>query len=102
MLSALQWARDLQLVNMNFETDSKTVVDNIYGKMQSVSDYSAIINGCRRLIACDLPNFDVKFIKREANKVDHSLARDAPCYASFRIFIRIPSCISDLIMNELH
>jgi len=37
MLSTLQWARDLQLVNMNFETDSKTVVDNIHGKMQTYS-----------------------------------------------------------------
>jgi len=102
MLSTLQWARDLQLVNMNFEMDSITVVDNIYGKMQSVSDYSAIINDCRRLITCDLPNFDVKFIRTQANKVALNLARDAPYYASLHIFIKIPSGISDLIMNELH
>jgi len=56
MLSALQWARDLQLVNMDFKTDSKTIVDNIYGNMQGASDYSTIIDDCRHLLVFDLTN----------------------------------------------
>jgi len=45
---------------------------------------------------------DVRFIRRQANEVAHSLARVAPCHASFRIFIRIPFCISTLFLNEMH
>ena len=29
LLSTMRWVRDLQLVNVNFETDSKKVVDSI-------------------------------------------------------------------------
>jgi len=31
LLSAMYWVRDLQLGIVNFELDSKTVVDNLYG-----------------------------------------------------------------------
>jgi ribonuclease HI len=102
LLSALQWVRDLQLLNMDFETDSKTVVDSIYGNKQGVSDFNAIINECRDLLSSDLATSDVRFIRRQANEVAHSLARVAPCHASFCIFIRIPSLISTLFLNEMH
>jgi len=42
----LKWVRDLQLHDM----DSKTVVDNIYGRRNSISDFGVIINNCRRLL----------------------------------------------------
>lgn len=32
LLTALQWLRDLQLQNVDFEVDSKSVVDSVYGK----------------------------------------------------------------------
>jgi len=41
---SMKWLRDLRLVDMNFEVDSKVVEDNIYGKKDSVSDFGAIIN----------------------------------------------------------
>jgi len=37
LLKNLEWVRDLQLWNMDFEVDSKAVVDNIYGKQIGVS-----------------------------------------------------------------
>lgn len=70
--------------------------------MQGVSDYSAIINDCRRLLVSDLANSNVKFIRSQGNKVVLSLAREAPHHASFRIFIKITSCISTLMMNEMY
>jgi ribonuclease HI len=102
MLFALQWVRDLQLLNMDFETDSKTVVDSIYGNKQWVSDFNAIINECRDLLSSDLATSDVRFIRRQVNEVAHSLAWEAQRYASFRFFIRISSCIETIIMNEMH
>lgn len=102
MLSALQWVHDLQLVNMDFETDSKTIVDSIYDNKQGISDFHAIINECRYLLSSDLVTSDVRFIWRQVNEVAHILARDAPYHASFHTYIRIPSCISTIIMNEMH
>ena len=60
------------MVHMDFETDSKVVADSIYGN-EGVSDFMTIINDCRHLLSTDLVNSDVKFIRRQANGVAHSL-----------------------------
>jgi len=78
------------------------VVDNIYGKKMGVSDFSAIINECSRLLCTDLTNTYVKFIRRQANKMAHSLTREAPSEASFCIFYNIPTCIETIPLNEMH
>jgi ribonuclease HI len=101
LLSAMYWVRDLQLGIVDFELDSKTVVDSIFGSKSGVSNFSAVINDCRRLLASDLVTSDVRFIRRQANEVAHSFARVALRHASFHIHIRIPSCISTIIMNEM-
>jgi len=66
LLKAMEWVRDLHLWNMDFEVDSKTVVNNIYGKQIGVSDFSAIITHCVHLLCTDLINSHVKFIRRQA------------------------------------
>jgi hypothetical protein len=101
LLSAMYWVRDLQLGIVDFELDSKTVVDSLYGSKSGVSNFSALINDCRRLLASDLVTSDVRFIQRQANEVAHSFARVALRHASFHIHTRIPSCISTIIMNEM-
>ena len=66
---------------MDFETDSKVVVDSIY-KGDGVSDFMAIIHDCRHLLMTNLANSDVKFIRRQTNNVAHSLAMEmlVSCY----------------------
>lgn len=59
----------------------------------------AIINDCRHLLETDLTNSDVKFIRRQANGVAHSLNKEAPYNTSFHIYRNIPHCISTLINN---
>jgi len=102
LLTAMQWVKDLQLYNMDFEVDSKMVVDSIYGKQLGVSNFSVTIKDCIHLLCTDLVNSDVKFIRRQANEVAHSLAREAPSIASFHILYYIPSCIEPIIINEMH
>jgi len=46
LLSAMYWVRDLQLGIVDFELDSKTVVDSLYGSKSDVSNFSAVINDC--------------------------------------------------------
>jgi len=98
LLSTMYWVRDLQLGGVDFELDSKTVVGSLYGSKSGVSNFSAVINDCRRLLASDLVTSDVRF-RRQANEVAHSFARVALRHVSFHIHIRIPSCISTIIMK---
>jgi len=76
LLAAMQWVKELNMVHMDFETDSKIVADSIYGK-DSVSDFMAIINDCRHMLGTDLVNSNVSFIRRQANGAAHSLAKEA-------------------------
>lgn len=110
LLFAIQWARELNTVNMDFEIDSKAVSDSIYGR-DDVSDFITIINDCRHLLATnlanyrhllatDLANFVVKFIKRQTNDIAHSLAREAPHHANLEIKLNILHYITTLINNE--
>jgi len=99
--TAMQWVKDLHLLNMDFEMDSKTVVDSVYGGSNGVSNYMAIINDCRHMLATDLANSDLKFIQRQTNGAAHSLAKEALFNPSFHIYYNIPSCISDFLFNEM-
>jgi hypothetical protein len=92
LLQAMDWVKDLQLVNMDFEVDSKTVPDNIYRTQSGVSEFS-VLSKCIHMLGTDLMNSDVKFIRRQANEVAHSLTKMALSKASFRIHYNISSCI---------
>lgn len=90
LLSVMQWARDLNLVNLDFETDSKLVTDSIYNNNYGVSDSITILKDCRHLLMIDLENSDIKFIRRQANGVAHSLAMVVSSHASLHIHHNIP------------
>ena len=97
LLSAMKWVIELNLINMDFETNSKVVADSIYGKVD-VSDFMTI--DYRQLLGFELTNSDVKFIMRQANDVADSLAKEAPRNASIHIYHNTPHCISTLINNK--
>lgn len=44
----------------------------------------------------------VKFIRRQANEVAHALPRVAPSLASFHYFIDIPTCIQQVLINDMN
>ena len=98
LLSTLKWIRDLQLGLVDFEIE---LVDSLYGSKNGVFNWSALINDCSCLVASYLATSDVRFIRRQANKFVHSLARTASCHAGFCIQIKIPSCISIIIIHEM-
>jgi hypothetical protein len=59
-----------------FETDSKSVVDAVQHFRGGSSEFSSIIGHINNVLLLN-PNFMVKFIKRQANMVAHTLARAA-------------------------
>jgi hypothetical protein len=46
-------------------------------------------------------NFDVKFVKRQANMVARTLARAAYSRLSHYVFESIPPCIDTYLMNDM-
>jgi ribonuclease HI len=61
---------------VTFESDSKLVVDDISSRQTGVSEFSLLISHIQSLLR---PNnyFEVKYVRRQANKVAHYLARAA-------------------------
>jgi len=85
----------------DFEVDSKIVVDSFYDSKSGVSNYSVVTSDYRLMLDSDLVTSDFRFIRRQVNEVAHSLAKMARYHASFSIHIRISSCISTIIINEI-
>ncbi|MCH82815.1 RNA-directed DNA polymerase (Reverse transcriptase), partial [Trifolium medium] len=78
-MALLEAMKQMELRGMNnviFETDSKSVVDAIHNLRAGTSEFSSIICKIQHIMMLN-PNFVVKFIKRQANMVAHTLARAA-------------------------
>jgi hypothetical protein len=92
--------KDLHLNSVVFELDSKRVVDNFNNRINE-SVFGDIIRDCKHVFNSYFTNSHVEFIRRQANGVAHNLAKVAPSLASFCIHTDIPTCIQDLIINEM-
>jgi ribonuclease HI len=84
-----------------FESDSKTLVDAISSRQVGPSEFSIVTSYIKSLVLL-VPNFEVKFTKRQANNVAHHLARAAYSRASRYIFHTIPHCIEHHLINEMN
>jgi ribonuclease HI len=82
-----------------FESDSKLVVDAISSRQGGISEFSILISHIQSLL-CTHNYFEVKYVRRQANKVAHSLARAAFSMSRRRIFDSAPRCITTLLIND--
>jgi hypothetical protein len=101
LMSALKWTNEMQLHDIDFEMDCKRVVKSLYSTKIYSSALATIITNCRLLLATNMVNSRVKFIRRKVNEIAHSLAQVAPSFVSFHSFSDIPTCIYSNIMNEM-
>lgn len=60
---------------VDFEMDAKCVVDNMINQQSNDYDLDAITLKCNCLLTLFFRNSHVKFVRRQANKVAHALAR---------------------------
>jgi ribonuclease HI len=88
------------LSHVIFESDSKLVVDAISSRQAGISEFSMLISYIQSLLRMN-NYFEVKFVKRQANKVAHSLARAAFSMSRRRIFDSVPRCIVTYLNNEI-
>jgi ribonuclease HI len=82
-----------------FESDSQLVVDAISSRQVGLSEFSILISRIQSLLRMN-NYFEVKYVKRQANKVAHSLARAAFSMSRRRIFDSAPRCIDTYLINE--
>jgi hypothetical protein len=89
------------LNRVQFEIDSKLLVDVVHMKRLVNSEFLSIVHGIVIFMSSFL-NSEVMFVRRQANLVAHTLAGAANSLASFRIFEIISLCIERLVLNEMH
>jgi hypothetical protein len=77
----------MQLHDIDFEMNCKRVVESLYSTKIYSSDFGTVIVNCRLLLVTNMVNSHIKFIRRKANKVTHTLARVAPSFATIVLAI---------------
>jgi ribonuclease HI len=82
------------------ETDSKSLVDAIQHIRDGVSEFSFIVRNINNVLLAN-PNFVVRFVKRQANLVAHTLARAACSWPRRCSFESVPLCITTILSNEI-
>jgi ribonuclease HI len=100
LLEAMKEASIMNPEHVTFETDAQMVVQAIYGNHSGTSDYSFLINRINNMLCLNF-NFKVKFVKRQANSVAHTLAKAANSWASHYVFYSISPCIENQLINEM-
>jgi ribonuclease HI len=100
LLEALKVMQQKGYSRVIFETDCKGVVDAIHNIHGGVSEFSSIICNIKNILLVN-PNFVVKFVKRQANMVAHTLAKAASSWARCCTFENLPLCITAYLNNEM-
>ncbi|GAU21899.1 hypothetical protein TSUD_33960 [Trifolium subterraneum] len=100
LLLAMEEARHRGLDRVQFESDSKVLVEAIHMKRRGNSEFLSIVHDIISFMSSFL-NFEVKFVRRQENSVAHTLARAANSWSSFHRFENIPLCIEHLVVNEM-
>ncbi|XP_062081298.1 uncharacterized protein LOC133786098 [Humulus lupulus] len=100
---ALSWIKDSGWQKVTLESDCLLVVQALRSPSHHSSYFGRIIDVCKSLLASIKPRVvNVKFIKRSANNVAHSLARST-CYPFERKMraLEAPSELSALLLKDI-
>lgn len=65
------------------------------------SDFGSILISCKTLPS-NVQSYTISNVKRQSNLIAHSLARASKLYASSQVFNFTPTCITTILMNEMH
>jgi hypothetical protein len=76
-------------------------MDNFKNNWRNESVFGDMIKDCKNVYWSYFTNSLVEFKFWEANEVVYNLTKVAPCLANFQIFTDIPTCIQNLIINEM-
>ncbi|XP_058775282.1 uncharacterized protein LOC131649539 [Vicia villosa] len=91
---------DLLFDHVIFESDCQRVTQAIQSNHNGISEFSYIISSIKSLLT-SFPNFEVKFVKRQANSVAHTLAKVADSWTRRSLFYTNPPYIESLLINNM-
>jgi ribonuclease HI len=97
---AITWLVEAGLSRVVIELDCMLVVNAITDMSINNSEFGCIINSCKQLLR-NYPNFEISFLKRQANFVAHLLVRSSKSYTCSQTLDYSPSCITTTLMNEI-
>jgi ribonuclease HI len=96
-LALLEVMKELQQRGFNdviFGIDAQKIVYAIRHRNTGVSEFSSIINKIKCMVSLNL-GFELKFIRRQANMIAHTIAKAVILWSHRHIFDSIPSCINN-------
>jgi len=99
LYNVIQCIDDLQFINVDFEMDSKKVVEYFNKGRKDIIEFGFIMDNSIQSYSFHLTNSCVEFIRRQTNEVVHEFP--ATSLPSLCIFNKSPTCITDLINNEM-
>ncbi|CAN1291744.1 hypothetical protein LINPERPRIM_LOCUS21274 [Linum perenne] len=74
LLEALSWKEQEGLAEVTFETDARVVVNALSSLLDNTSEFGDLLRSYRAVLIRH-PNFVVNFIRRDRNRVAHTLAK---------------------------
>ena len=98
MREAILWVMQQGVDHVIFETDAKSTVDALNNHETDISEFGSIISECRDLLNQVL-SFKYSFVRREANVIAHSLARESRYYGGFQQWQDPPNFIEGLLTD---
>jgi len=86
--------------SIKFESDYKLVVDAINSSRGPQNEVGDIISRCPNLLSSHI-HFIVGYVRRQTNKIAHSIARVSLSDPNLNIFYYVPSYLYHLIINQM-
>ncbi|PNX63246.1 60S ribosomal protein l23, partial [Trifolium pratense] len=86
LLESMQAATSMNMVRVIFESHAQRVVDAVHMRNGGSSEFYLTISCIKNMLAL-YSNFEVNFVKRQANSVAHLLAKAANSWTRCCIFI---------------
>ena len=84
-----------------FKSDCKAMVDTFHSSLPNYSKFGCLVLRCRSLASL-IENVFIIFVKRQANKVAHTLTRAACSFASSSFWLKAPPFLVDALAVDLH
>lgn len=100
ILEALHWSKSFAGRIGKIESDSQQGVRAINSKLHNHLEVGHVVDQCRLLVGTEI-GVSVDFIKRQANKVAHVLARIPCTQNSFIDFMSPPLCVLETILSDV-
>ena len=95
----LQWLLEIYHFEVDVELDVKIMMDAFHSKPLAIDEFGCIIGDCQGLVANSY--FFIRFVKLQANRPTHCLARVEHSYASPFISFFISSILEHTLSDDL-